>query len=243
MLVEVYPTVQETDPEKLRGKNSVAIDVLRATSTIVTALANGAEEIYPALTPEEASEAVSLWEPGSFILAGERGSYPLPGFDLGNSPLEYRPEIVSGKRVVLTTTNGTRAVRQCGQALRGWVLSFLNLSAVARSAAGDGRNLAIICAGTQDRFDITDFACAGGLIERLAGLLGRDLEVCDLGQAASQVYSAARNDLEALFRKSHHGRRLVDLGFAQDLAWCAQQDTFAVVPVYSCLKLTQTIKI
>ncbi len=234
MRVDVYLTVQEASPEQLRGKNAVAIDVLRATSTIVTALANGASEVYPVLTPKEALELVLGWEPGSFLLGGERGSFPLPGFDLGNSPLEYQPELVEGKRLVFTTTNGTRAVRRCGEGHLGWAVSFLNLSAVAQAAAGGGRDLAIICAGTQEQFDLTDFACAGGLIDRLFSLLGAKLEASDLGLAARGAYSDSRRNIESLLRESRHGRRLVELGFSRDLAWCAQQDATPVVPHYDC---------
>lgn len=176
-------------PPDLAEQIVVVIDVLRATSTIVTALANGAKAVVPMLTPDEAR---SLAQPDD-LLAGERGSLPLPGFALGNSPLEFTAERVAGKRIILTTTNGTRALLAAKGARRVLLASLLNMGAVAdelkkdlaRSAAFKGEafpvqgdnparedipgKVTFLCSGTRGRFSLEDTLCAGGIISRLLG--------------------------------------------------------------------------
>lgn len=232
MKIDVCPTIERLDPNLLPGRNAAVIDVLRATSTIVTALSNGAKIIYPVLSVQEAREVSRQWEAGSFLLGGERKSSCLPGFDLGNSPLAYQAEKIRGKRLVITTTNGTKAIRSCDRASRTWALAFLNLSAVAVSAAEDGRDLTIVCSGTDGVFDLPDFACAGGLISRLRNMAGLSLQLNDLGLAAQEIYEARKDDIDLLFKQSFHGRRLIDLGYGSCLNWCSRQDEFSIVPVY-----------
>jgi len=230
MLVEVLPSAGSPFLPYLADKLVIVVDVLRGTSTMVTALANGCQAIIPVLSEEEAL-AMRLTVPGA-LLGGERQSLRPEGFDLGNSPNEYVPEIVGGKKVVMTTTNGTRAIRAADEAPFVWMASFLNLHSVvegikllfARESYLVG--VVIICAGTEDRFDLADTLCAGMLIN----LLGENVRTNDLGLAARMLYEAAQKDMLGAILNSDHGRRLISLGFEQDVRYCVSPHILPIIP-------------
>lgn len=131
MRVEVLPSAGTPVLPYLEDKLVIVIDVLRATSTMVTALANGCQALIPVLTPEDALEK-RMEIPGA-LLGGERRAMRIEGFDLGNSPFDYAPEKVGGKRVIMTTTNGTRAIRAAAEAKAVWMASFLNLESIVEA--------------------------------------------------------------------------------------------------------------
>lgn len=233
MLVEVLPSAGTPVLPYLADKLVIVIDVLRATSTMVTALANGCQTIVPVLSEEEA-EAARLTIPG-VLLGGERQGLKIEGFDLGNSPYEYAPERVGGKKIIMTTTNGTRAIRAAAEAPFVWMASFLNLQSVldgitrlfAQKSYLNG--VVIICAGTDDRFDLADTLCAGMLIH----CLGPDIRSNDLGSAAKILYTSTREDLLAVVFDSDHGRRLTALGFEQDVHYCLTPNVLPIIPSLS----------
>ena len=171
MKATVFFTLQEADGAVLQDHTAVVVDVLRASSTIVAALAAGAHAIYPVVSTEEAIKLATSLGREDALLAGERRGLKVEGFDLGNSPREFTPETVGGKRVVMSTTNGTRALVAVAGAERVLVASFLNLSAVA-AACADAERLAVVCAGREGRFSIDDAVCAGMLLGRLKERLG-----------------------------------------------------------------------
>jgi len=240
--VAVWSTAEEAadragDPS-LPSQCAVVIDVLRATSTIVAALAAGAAGVVPVLTPEEARALARTMPGGRVLLGGERKAVRIPGFDLGNSPREYRPEVVGGKTIILTTTNGTRAVHAASAAARVLMGAILNASAVARAVIREGRDLIIICAGTRGSFSLEDALAAGVILEalpRAAEAEGYDLEAdCDdLSLAARAIAAHYRGRLDEALRSTHHGLDLESLGFAADLDYCAQLDAIPVVPVWA----------
>lgn len=229
MRLDVYPTAASAEGVNFKSAAVAVIDVLRATSVIVTALRNGAVDVVPVATPEEALSLSARWPAGSCVLGGERQSLPLPGFHAGNSPREYTPERVAGHRVVLTTTNGTRALLAAQQARHLFAASFLNARAVAREVARFGLDAAIVCAGTVGRFDLVDAVCAGLMVEALTGPAVAS-ELNDLALAARELYGLHRGKLAELMHRSYHGQRLVSLGMGDDLVYCAQEDTVPVVP-------------
>jgi 2-phosphosulfolactate phosphatase len=143
--VHLLPALVELD--QLAGQNVVVIDVLRATTTIIYALASGAIQVIPCLEVDEARLVAAVEVPGSTVLGGERGGLPIPGFGLGNSPREYTRQRVGGKTVVFTTTNGTRALLRCKAARRVLIGAFVNHSAICRELA-DEADFALLCAGT-----------------------------------------------------------------------------------------------
>jgi 2-phosphosulfolactate phosphatase len=219
----------------LRQVTCVVFDILRATSTMVTALAHGATAIVPV---SEMAEALALRQrqPG-VLLAGERGGLrPRPEqtggveFDLGNSPREFTPEKVAGRTVIMTTTNGTRAVRACAGAGRVLVGSFLNLAATVRYLARrPPAHLPLVCAGTGDGPALEDLVAAGALCAALEAE-GLQLSGDDSVVMARQLYECFGADLVGMARLTRNGRRLLDLPeLREDVAWCLQRDRFELV--------------
>lgn len=215
---------------QLADQAVLVIDVLRATSTIVTALAAGATSVVPVNDPAEARKlAEALGD--SILLAGERDGLPLPGFDLGNSPLEYTSEKVQGKVVVLSTTNGTVALRRVQTAEMIGTAAFLNAAAAADwavRALKDGLKVMLVCAGTVRRFSWED-TCLAGLVtsliqERMEGV------TCSDGAVAAVRLWRGFNDPHEVFMMSRHGKRLLELGFTADLTYCAQVSVLNAVP-------------
>lgn len=227
--IEVLPCVGSVQPY-LEDQLVIVIDVLRATSTMVTALANGCQCIIPVLTEEEALER-RLMLPGA-LLGGERHALRIEGFDLGNSPFDYVPEKVGGKRVILTTTNGTRAIRAAVQAPAVWMASFLNLESIVhailrrfeRDKGLDG--IVVFCAGTEERFDMPDTLCAGMLIDAL----GPEVDLNDLGEASRILYQSAQGLVLDAVRSSQHGQRLRSLGCEKDVVYCSTANILPIVP-------------
>ncbi|WP_456434358.1 2-phosphosulfolactate phosphatase [Thermosulfuriphilus sp.] len=198
----------------------VLVDILRATSTIVSALAFGAEVVRPVVGVEE---ALALKEKG-YLVAGERGGLPPEGFDLGNSPL-LAPDLVAGKRVALTTTNGTQAVGLISSASEVVAGAFLNLSAVVQ-AAQRHQELVVLCAGTEGHFSLEDFLYAAFLLKRLPGYKP-DNDSAWLARDWGQSI----DDPAKVIRYSRHAQRLMALGLAQDVSFCARVDLFRILPV------------
>jgi len=229
----------EVEAIELRGKVAVVVDVLRATSTIVTAVANGARCVIPFLSPEEALKAKRS-DPRGILACGEREGKAVEGFDLGNSPLEYRPEKVRGKIVALTTTNGTRTLKLCASkgASRIFAGSFLNLSALCQRAISFGDEIVMLCSGKEGRFGLEDAVFAGFCVFKLEGL-SRGVELSDSALAARGL-AEEFSDIVGMFLRSEHGRYLARIGFEEDLRFCAKIDLFDVVPEYmvkeNCLR-------
>jgi 2-phosphosulfolactate phosphatase len=226
MNITVKFTTAMIVPElSLRGHAVVVIDALRATSTIVTALMAGAREVVPAATAEDAVGIANRLGSGRTLLCGERGGLKVNGFHLGNSPLEYTPEAVAGKTLVMTTTNGTQALitsRYASYILCG---ALLNASAVAqRLLALDTPDVTLICAGTEGQFSFEDCLTAGAVVSALQSLDFRSMNLRDSARAAAILFESERHDLLGALRCSDHGTRLIDLGFDDDLSFCARLD-------------------
>src|SRR5438105_2668623 len=151
----------------LTGTTAVVVDVLRATTTIVHALAAGCTCVRPCATVEEARELAGQMRAGRALLGGERGGVPLPGFDLGNSPQEYTAKRCRGCTLVLTTTNGTRALLQAAEAERVLLAAFVNFSAICEQLRLDARPLHIVCAGDEGEPCLEDTLLAGALVDFL----------------------------------------------------------------------------
>ncbi len=228
MRIEVLFTPAEFTAPALGGTTAIVVDVLRASTTIVEALAAGAREVLPV---REVHEALARVGDGA-VVGGERGGVRCEGFALGNSPREYTPEAVAGRRVVLCTTNGTQAIVAAGKGGAAQVLvgAFTNLKAVVDAAAAARRDVAVLCAGSEGRFSLEDAACAGAIAGGLAYRLGPDADRADSAVAAETLFRAHRESLVRFFAAAAHGRRLVDLGFGDDLAAAAALNQRGVVP-------------
>ena len=212
----------------------VVFDILRATSTFVTALHHGAAGIIPV---GEIAEAVAIrHRDPQVLLAGEREGLRLRAeqtggidFDFGNSPREFTPESVQGKTIVSTTTNGTRALRAALQAQTVLAASFLNLAATADFLRGQSEIL-LICAGTGPGAALEDVLAAGALIEALRTRESVCPALADSAEMARSIFAASRHDLASAFGRSENGRRLLSLPpLADDVAFCRQTDVFNLV--------------
>jgi 2-phosphosulfolactate phosphatase len=230
MRFDVYFTPGEIPPNGLNEGTVVVVDVLRATSTMVEALANGARSIFAVPTTDEAVKIAQNIGRDQTLLAGERKCVRIEGFDLGNSPFEFTAERVAGRQLIMSTTNGTAALAAVASAKRVLVASLLNVDAVARELAQSREAITVVCAGRERRFALEDAICAGTLAVRVYRLLGRRHNWSDAALAAAQL---ARRYLGSVQRTMHRvaaGRALIELGFAEDVDFCAQVDRYDVVP-------------
>ena len=206
------------DSAQRAGAACAVIDVIRATSTIATALARGARAVRPVAGVAEAL-ALKAGHPEA-LLAGERGGRPQPGFDLGNSPYEMTAERVGGREMILTTTNGTQALAACAGARAVVTASLLNLDATAARLRELGPPWLILCAGHEGGFGVDDAIVAGALAEAL----GQD-------HALVSLYHSVRRDLAESLLGSLAGQELVKVGMADDVPFCAELNQFALVPM------------
>lgn len=216
---------------------SVAIDVLRATTTITTALANGARRVLPFKTIEETLAAKSAIlkrrpeERDEILLGGERGGLPIAGFDLGNSPDLYSAETISGKTLLFTTTNGTKAILRCRG--RVFLAAFANASAVVRKLlADDSEQISIVCAGTNGQYTEEDLYLAGLIVDRLT-LAREDFALNVQAEVAREEWRVnRRRPLFELLRESRGGRNLKRIKLLKDVADAAKLDSLDVVPEF-----------
>jgi len=241
MKIDVYFTPLGVKEEDLAGRGVVVIDVLRATTTIVTALANGAKAVVPAATSEEAVRLTANLEKNGILLAGERKSLKIEGFQLGNSPREMTPEVVAGKTIFLSTTNGTPALvaAQAGApVLVGAAVNFTALAERARALFTERSDLAIVCAGREKQFALEDAYTAGRLIKAVKkGVPPKKLTLNDAAQVSLDLTARYKNWRDAL-EQCDAARQLAEVDLAADVAFSAKADRFAAVPVYADRRIT-----
>ena len=242
MNIQVVPTAQQAQGIDFSGKTAVVIDVLRATSVITTALDNGATCVVPVKTVEEANSLFAVSEPTKTLRGGERNSLKIDGFDLANSPLEYKKKTVEGKTLILTTTNGTNAINNVKGADEVVLACFRNAEAVVnhfkrlpnpptpfQRGNRDSRDIVIVCAGTEGRFSLDDGLCAGMLIELLKQQ--NEVELDDLGLLLNRFYNESKDNLLKALSECYHLKRLFTLGFYDDIKFCLETNCVTTVPV------------
>jgi 2-phosphosulfolactate phosphatase len=220
-----------------RGDLIVVVDVLRCSSSIVSALANGAKAVVPI---ETLKEAYKLREQHpDYLLVGERKGRKPRGFDLGNSPLEFVREIVDRKTVIMTTTSGTAALIRCRRAECVLVGAFLNAGAVAKKAAEiaqrENLNVSFVLAGEKGLFSLEDFLCGGAIASKFP-VGGFDFS--DKALAAAFAFERVKGALGEYVMKSRHARHLTELGFKRDIEFSFGLDHFGLVPIYRDGKVT-----
>lgn len=230
MKLDVFFTHRQAEPGELEGRTVVVVDVLRATSTMVEALANGAVAVYPHAATEDAIRLAQNIGREDVLLCGERRGQRIDGFDLGNSPAEFTAERVRGRPLVMTTTNGTPALLAADDARRTLVGAFLNLSAVATALAEEGGPAAVLCAGRHGRFALEDALCAGAIATRVRDAVDEDLELNDAGVAAVALAERWADRVEEAIGQTAASRSLEPIGHGDDVAFCAAVDRHTVVP-------------
>jgi 2-phosphosulfolactate phosphatase len=228
-------------PADVQGRVVLVIDVLRASTTVAVALENGAKAVIPFESSDEVVDRAKQFERDDVLLAGERRMHAIPGFDLGNSPREYTREVVGGKTVLLTTTNGTVALAGIQGARDVVVASYVNYSAVSamiRAAARGASDVSIICAGRERQFALEDAACAGRYTRAVTKRLA-NVRLNDAAKACTLMDKRYGDRLDRLFEDSEHGRALAEAGYSADLAVCAAVDAHPVIPIYQDRQITK----
>ena len=234
MRLDVHFNGSTTGQQDVHDRVVLVIDVLRASTSIAAALANGARAVIPFEGVDDAIMRARSLEKSDVLLAGERKMAPIPGFALGNSPREFTAAVVTGKIIVMTTTNGTAALYHANGAGEVLVGSFANYNAILarlRAAARADKSITIVCAGTNGRFALEDAICAGRFVR---GVARRGIQPV-LGDAATVAAMIDRRmgaDLPAALRDSEHGRALIDAGLGDDVTYCATIDSHPVIPIY-----------
>ena len=231
MRIEVFFASAEVDEDSLRERDVVVIDVLRASTTIITALKNGAKEVIPSSTIEGAVKIAQGLHPDSVLLCGEREGRRIDGFDLGNSTMEYTSDKVQGRTIVFSSTNGSVALAK-GKCAGSLVLGALvNLSEVVRFLKNSEADISIICAGKQNAFCLEDSICAGMVISSLLRNSSCKFNLSDSAIAAVELYKSLNTNLHQLLHDCEHGRYLTTIGFERDLDLCANTDSVPVLPL------------
>ncbi len=213
----------------IRPQVCIVVDVIRASTTLVTLVERGAGPILIAADVETARRHVRSG--ADAVLAGEEGGLAPPGFDFGNSPVELSRAELKGKPVVFVTTNGTAAIRAVKGAMAVFVGALRNGAVAAREAvelaSRQEADLTVVCAGRVGAFGLDDAYCAGYLVDR--ALQGRSLDLTDGADAALRVYRSDPDPV-AVFRLSAAGRNVIELGLGADVDYCAQRDVSVAVP-------------
>lgn len=213
----------------LKETIAVVIDIFRATSTICTALDNGAARIIPVATVEECLQLENSRP--DIITAGERDGKVIKGLQGGNSPLEYPSEIVTGKTLALTTTNGTRLLHMVKNADEVVIGSFLNLDALCNYLVENNKNVLLACGGWRDKVNLEDSLFAGAVIQKIRSHFNIE---CDSSLIVQSMYEEARKSGSILdyLKSGSHYRRLAGYNLYEDMAYCCSLNIHPIVPVY-----------
>lgn len=234
MKLFIYHTPELTPTDKVPDC-AIAIDVLRATTTIATALNAGAEAVQIFSDMDKLMYVSEQWSPQKRLRAGERGGAMVPGCDLGNSPLDCTPERVKGRRLFISTTNGTRALQCVQNAPVVLAAAFVNRrAAVQYVVAQQPETVWLVGSGWEGRFSLEDTACAGAIAHSLLENLNSpldDLAGNDEVVATVALYSQWKDQLLEMFHHASHGKRLLRLDCQADLEYCSQTDILDVLPI------------
>ncbi len=201
----------------------VVVDILRATSCMVTAFAHGVQSI----TPFADLEACRAMKSKGYITSGERNGEKVPGFDRGNSPFEYMGDSIHGKKIAFTTTNGTQAIEKAKGARKIVIGSFLNLSSIVKYLLFGENSILIVCAGWKGKVNLEDTLFAGAVVEKLKNHILPD---CDAPLAAQHLYNLAKDDMVTFLNSSSHVKRLNRLNIHKDIKYCLTTDQYQIVP-------------
>jgi len=230
----VYHTPELTPTDQLPDC-AIAVDVLRATTTMATVLASGGEAVQVFSDLEQLMQVSLQWPSELRLRAGERGGAKVPGFDLGNSPLDCTPERVQGRRLFISTTNGTRALQRVQDALIVLAAAFVNRAAVVQYLLSKKpETVWIVGSGWEGSYSLEDTACAGAIAHSLLKQINLPLEELagnDEVIGAIALYCQWQDNLLELFYQASHGKRLLRLNCQEDLKYCAQTDILQVLPM------------
>lgn len=227
--IDVFFSLNSFNEVELRDKTSVVIDVLRASSSIVTALMNGADAIIPVADMGEASKIAMNVDSTNYLLCGEKDGIKIDGYDLGNSPFEYSKEVVANKKLIFNTTNGTKAIKKTFGSSNVCVAAFLNVSAVVEFLKKQDTDIVLVCAGRKGRLAFEDILLAGNIIYMLSDGKLPD-KSRDGVRVAFTLYDTYKDDIASIIHQSNHAERLKALIGTDDIEYCCQTDITDVLP-------------
>lgn len=228
--INVFFSADSFHEDELRDKAVVVIDVLRATSTIVAALMNGARGVIPVEDMEEAGKISQNVDSDNYLLCGEKDGVKIQGYELGNSPLEYTPEIVNNKTLIFNTTNGTKAIKKSLGSASVYVASFLNVSTVVEALRVEQNDIVLICAGWKGRLSLEDMLLAGNIIHSLYnGQLSDNAN--DGAKVAITLFEKFGSDIASTIHHSSHAVRLKNIIGDEDIDYCCQTDICNLLPL------------
>ncbi len=230
MKIDIIISADDIIESKLENKIAVVIDMFRATSVIVTALNNGCEEVIPFLTIEETLESSEELNREEYILGGERRAVKIDGFDLSNSPLEYTKEVVEDKKVLITTTNGTRTLTKSNSAKRIIIAAMINAKAVADKLLEINEDVVIINAGTNGNFSMDDYICSGYIINEMLKV-DNQIELTDISKTANMIYEN-NSDIISYVKEATHYSVMKSLELDNDIEYCMKKSIVNNVPEY-----------
>ncbi len=228
MNIDLIISADDIKPEKIRNKTAVVIDILRATSVIITAVNNGCQKVIPVVTVEEAFE-LSKHDRSKYILGGERGAVKIDGFDCSNSPLEFTEEVLKDKTLIMSTTNGTKAINGCLDASHILIGGIINAAAVAQRVSELGGDVVLVNAGTDGEFSMDDFIAAGYITHIILAM--KEAALSDITKTALYMYEN-HPDLLSFIRHARHYKRIERLGLEKDVQYCCRKNIIGIVPEY-----------
>jgi 2-phosphosulfolactate phosphatase len=231
MKINVLLSPYNVDEPYFTGKNTVVIDVLRATTVIVNAINNNAKEVIPVDSVDFALKVSGGAFSGQTLLGGERNTKMIDGFNLGNSPEDYTEEIVSGKTVIIYTTNGSKAIVKAKYSENLIVGCFNNIGAITEYIVNLNQDFEILCSGASGKFCIEDTVCAGKIIELVLKKVP-DLELSD-SASASLILSRSFSSVLSMLKECEHGKKLIENGFEKDITFCSNLNTVSIIPAYN----------
>jgi 2-phosphosulfolactate phosphatase len=232
MKINVLFSPISVDELYFTGRTTVAIDLLRASSTIVAALQNGAKEVVPVATVEFAVKVSGGMFGGQTLIGGERNTKKIEGFALGNSPLEYTADVIGGKTIILYTSNGSKAIVKAKFSENLFICSFLNLEAVAKQLIKLNKDFEILCAGNNNNYSVEDTVCAGKLVSEVIKL-NEEAIISDSARASVALNKSFGKNILKMLTESEHGKLLMENGFEEDLKYCSKLNYNPVIPYFS----------
>ncbi len=227
MKIDVIPYASAIRPDLIKNRNVVVIDVLRASSVMVTALANGANAFIPVSTVDEARQKAVIFQDKEILLCGERDTKTIDGFHLGNSPQTYKRGKVEGKTLIFTTSNGTQALNQLKEAAKVFIGSFLNMKALVHRFL-ELEDVVLVCSGTNNNFSMDDAMCAALFIDKI--MKKKTVLLSDLSITLLKAFQKDNGNLPLLLKDCYHLNLLKRNGFGEDVDYCLQKNISNIVP-------------
>jgi 2-phosphosulfolactate phosphatase len=229
MKINVLFSYINTDELAYTGRTTVIIDVLRASTTIIQALQNGAREVVPVASVEFAVKVSGGMFGGQTLLGGERNTKKIEGFALGNSPLEYTPEVVAGKTIILFTTNGSKAIVKAKFSENLFIVAFTNLTAIASHLVKLNQDFEILCSGRGNYFSMEDVICAGRLISEIEKAV-KDIQLTDSAKASVALSKSFGKSILTMMEQTEHGKILMENNFNEDIKFCSRINISETIP-------------